>query len=204
MSNEISIPTDYEVQPLSADQVATAIEPTTCGTCGLTWDDGIVTSMTPAPSARCPFEAFHIDDDPEYPLPDHALVTLLWQGSESAEGDDDPEGYSGDPYDTNVVPDDVKAELQEVWNGFASEALALIEATEDEDPNDHLWRDIDQVAHDWVLSSNGHGTGFWDRYSDGKLSKLGDKLHQLAKDHPCPDVTFHLCDDERGEVWFQG
>ena len=28
----------------------------TCGECGRSWDDSIVTSMTPAPSARCPFE----------------------------------------------------------------------------------------------------------------------------------------------------
>ena len=39
--------------------------PRTCNACGLSWDDGIITSMTPAPSARCPFEAFH--DDPEPP-----------------------------------------------------------------------------------------------------------------------------------------
>ena len=28
----------------------------TCGACGRSWDDSIPTSMTPAPSARCPFE----------------------------------------------------------------------------------------------------------------------------------------------------
>lgn len=31
----------------------------TCGTCHRTWDDAVVTSVTPAPSARCPFEAWH-------------------------------------------------------------------------------------------------------------------------------------------------
>lgn len=33
----------------------------TCGTCGRTWDDSISTStsVTPAPSARCPFEYYH-------------------------------------------------------------------------------------------------------------------------------------------------
>jgi len=35
----------------------------TCGSCGLSWDDSIVTSMTPAPSARCPFEYFHEYDE---------------------------------------------------------------------------------------------------------------------------------------------
>ena len=31
----------------------------TCGDCERTWDDSVITSMTPAPSARCPFEYFH-------------------------------------------------------------------------------------------------------------------------------------------------
>lgn len=56
------IPKDFPVVPLvtAADREA-AISQATCMTCGLSWDDGIVTSMTPAPSARCPFEAFHHD-----------------------------------------------------------------------------------------------------------------------------------------------
>jgi len=30
-----------------------------CGVCGRWWDDSLVTSLTPAPSARCPFEYEH-------------------------------------------------------------------------------------------------------------------------------------------------
>ncbi len=37
----------------------------TDGGCGLSWDDSLVTSMTPAPSGRCPFEYFHEYDDGE-------------------------------------------------------------------------------------------------------------------------------------------
>lgn len=32
---------------------------TTCGECGRSWDDAVVTGWTPAPSARCPFEYEH-------------------------------------------------------------------------------------------------------------------------------------------------
>lgn len=32
---------------------------TTCGACGRTWDDGRISSLTPTPSARCPFEYAH-------------------------------------------------------------------------------------------------------------------------------------------------
>ena len=38
----------------------------TDGNCGLSWDDSIITGMTPIPSARCPFEGFHEYDDDGY------------------------------------------------------------------------------------------------------------------------------------------
>jgi hypothetical protein len=31
----------------------------TCGMCGLTWNDALITNRTPAPSARCPYENIH-------------------------------------------------------------------------------------------------------------------------------------------------
>lgn len=39
----------------------------TCGTCGRSWNDAIVTDRTPVPSGRCPFESEHEDEghDPE-------------------------------------------------------------------------------------------------------------------------------------------
>lgn len=53
------VPPDFPVQPLTPDQIASATDPATCGTCGRTWDDAVGTEWTPAPSARCPFEYFH-------------------------------------------------------------------------------------------------------------------------------------------------
>jgi hypothetical protein len=35
----------------------------TCGACGRRWNDALITSMTPAPSARCPFEYDHDPQD---------------------------------------------------------------------------------------------------------------------------------------------
>lgn len=46
------IPADWPVQP-------DANGDTTCGYCGLTWNDAVSTSMTPVPAGRCPFEEFH-------------------------------------------------------------------------------------------------------------------------------------------------
>lgn len=36
-------------------------EPTQCGTCLHWWDDAVITSMTPTPAGRCPFEYDHED-----------------------------------------------------------------------------------------------------------------------------------------------
>lgn len=56
------VPADWPVRPIRANAHrlrATATDLATCGTCGRSWDDGVVTGMTPTPSARCPFEYFH-------------------------------------------------------------------------------------------------------------------------------------------------
>lgn len=58
---EAYLPEDFPVRPLRPVQEAK--DRATCGHCGLSWDDAIATSMTPAPAARCPFEAFHVYND---------------------------------------------------------------------------------------------------------------------------------------------
>ena len=50
------IPKDFPVRPTKKKGPHIA----TCGYCKLSWDDSKVTSYTPTPSARCPFEYFHI------------------------------------------------------------------------------------------------------------------------------------------------
>lgn len=56
----IQIPKDWEVQPLRDGD--TCPGRTTCGTCGLSWDDNLITGLTPVPSGRCPFEPFHVGE----------------------------------------------------------------------------------------------------------------------------------------------
>lgn len=59
-----AVPADYAVQPLVPDSTEWAKAEmagslATCGECGRAWNDGISTSMTPAPAGRCPFEYYH-------------------------------------------------------------------------------------------------------------------------------------------------
>lgn len=55
------IPKHYPVQPLKDGEPA--IDRASCERCRLSWDDGKVTSITPSPAGRCPFEFFHDDGD---------------------------------------------------------------------------------------------------------------------------------------------
>lgn len=58
---KIQVPKDFPVQPLKPDE--SAKDRCTCGTCGLSWDDGKPTEWTPTPAGRCPFEYFHEVED---------------------------------------------------------------------------------------------------------------------------------------------
>lgn len=59
-----AIPEDFPVRPLTTQaQRNAAHHPTQDGHCGLWWDDAIPTAYTPTPAARCPFEAFHADEE---------------------------------------------------------------------------------------------------------------------------------------------
>lgn len=48
---------------LTDEDKRNARDVSTCGTCNRSWDDGISTSLTPVPSARCPFEYAHVYDE---------------------------------------------------------------------------------------------------------------------------------------------
>lgn len=58
-----SVPSGWPVQPIEQDRRVKNL--CTCLTCGRSWDDGVSTSITPAPSGRCPFEYFHPTEEEE-------------------------------------------------------------------------------------------------------------------------------------------
>lgn len=47
----------------------------TCGVCGRSWNDAAISSVTPVPSARCPFEYDH--DEPSDDYDDLSLDELM-------------------------------------------------------------------------------------------------------------------------------
>lgn len=84
-----------------------------------------------------------------------AAITLQWQASDATEdGSSYPISESGDEYTERIgelIADDVRDFIE----------------------NDNTWRlleiagsDAEQTGHDFILTANGHGVGFWDRGYD--------------------------------------
>jgi hypothetical protein len=92
------------------------------------------------------------------------LTTLLW----SETGDD------GEPLDTNHGPEDCD---RETLDQCEADCTSFLELAWDELEGAGLSGDSVAIGHNFVLSRNGHGAGFWDL----GLGGAGDRLHEIAK-----------------------
>ena len=97
---------------------------------------------------------------------DSILQTLIWSSPEL-------EGA--------VISDELQERLFSEWCTFCGQANALgfdawdhrVEAI-----NPAEGDEADYAAHDWVLTRNGHGAGFWD---GGWAAPYGEQLTALCK-----------------------
>jgi hypothetical protein len=46
-------------RPQLDDYGKVIVETATCGNCGTSWNDALISERTPVPSARCPYEHIH-------------------------------------------------------------------------------------------------------------------------------------------------
>ena len=103
------------------------------------------------------------------------LVCALW----SSTGDD------GEPLDADHGIDDI---ADESIASAASDVSGFLSLCEEEGMDPFAELDHEQVGHDFWLTRNGHGAGFWDR----GLGEQGRKLTVLAK-------TYGSCDAYAGD-----
>lgn len=129
----------------------------------LTWEQvarGALTYMSEDDVADMARSEELIGDEPEEVELDgnglQFLETALW----TMERDDE---------DVNDLPEDIKNQAQKDVDAFMekAEAESLIDG-----------RDTTTVAHDFLLTRNGHGAGFW----DGDYPEHGDRLTEIAKE----------------------
>ncbi len=105
----------------------------------------------------------------------HYLIAALWSSIDD----------KGEPLDHNYNINDLgcgvleKAELD--CEMFIAKAGDLLDSL-----------DMSHVAHDFWLTRNGHGAGFWDGDYE---KKLGEKLTDLA--HSFGEITIYNGDDNK-------
>lgn len=94
------------------------------------------------------------------------LATAIWSGSDTWDGEDEPRPLDED-YDADDIADEASSalfsELCDFLAGARSDDLALLTNG--------------QIGHDFCLTRNGHGAGFWDR----GLGEAGLRLTDWAK-----------------------
>ncbi len=103
------------------------------------------------------------------------IVAALWSSNDEAT----PEG--GEPLDANYGPNDLHAETLEKMKAdcdrFQAENATDIAGSEE------------RAGHDFWLTRNHHGCGFW----DGDWPEAGERLTQACRNFP--EVNLYVGDD---------
>ena len=110
---------------------------------------------------------------------------MLWATS------DNSDDQGGEPLDKNYSIDDIAESAMEKivadCKRFQEENAADIATIPYRRTNDGNWSGKEQAGHDFWLTRNGHGTGFWDReYLDDDVAKrLTSASHKFGEVYPC-------------------
>jgi hypothetical protein len=108
------------------------------------------------------------------------IETALWSSNDNA----DDQG--GEPLDANYGPDDIAPETRKT---MAQDCVSFIDYCNDQGINLDD-QDPEDIGHDFWLTRNHHGAGFW----DGDYPKeLGDALTKAA--HTFSEVNLYVGDD---------
>lgn len=118
------------------------------------------------------------------------IECALWSSS------DNSDDSGGEPFDENYSASDLAPETRAE---MAADCASFYN-----DPNNaeglEIWRDEfgsdEQAGHDFWLTRNSHGAGFWDRFSgEGPEAAAGTALTKASK--PYGEVSLYLGDDGR-------
>jgi len=122
------------------------------------------------------------------------VQTLLWSSS-------DPDTY--EPLDSNHgisgIDDSCLKRLESDFNSFVETATSLIQQKLGEFDNLEdfflFTRPESPLEHDYILTRNHHGAGFWDGDWDEKVSQILTDTSQLK-----PEIEPYIGDD--GKIYF--
>lgn len=100
------------------------------------------------------------------------IECALWSSTDNADDS------GGEPLDKNYDADDLAPEC-------LAEFKRDCEGFQEANADDLAGLDIEQAGHDFWLTRNGHGAGFWDR----GLGELGDRLSKASKVYGSVDLV---------------
>jgi len=113
-----------------------------------------------------------------------AIVTLLWSEVDEA----------SEPLDDNYGPEDVSTEAWAEVRQDVEQFLTMVVNHGSAEARRVVFGDLEQAGHDFILTRNHHGAGFWDRgYGDA-----GDELTRLA--HTMGECYAYVGDDGKVHV----
>lgn len=92
----------------------------------------------------------------------HYIVCALWSST-----DEDGEPLDGAYDASDIAPDTLATMKSDVEDFVSANQADLVESGQSEE----------QIGHDFWLTRNGHGAGFWDR----GLGAVGDRLTKACK-----------------------
>lgn len=127
-------------------------------------------------------------------LIDAYITTLLWSET------DDNDTPIDDNFSVSDISIDVRAKIEADIRKF-EELITNTSLVNFENITDLTGNDYDIIMHDFVLTRNGHGAGFWDGDYDFNIlddanniiCNIGDKLTELSKQFNT--VSLYVGDD---------
>lgn len=111
------------------------------------------------------------------------ITCAIW----SAPEEDD--GSNLDEYDSSDIAPDAMESIRSDCEDFVSAQWSDLQAYAEKMNRPQQWTGAEMAGHDFSLTRNGHGAGFWDR----GLGELGDRLSKAAKVYGT--ATLYLGDD---------
>lgn len=127
----------------------------------------------------------HFTDEEKAEFVQHALIALLWSTNDGEHGNLDDEHGVEDIHPNTLA-------------GFKANCEDFLEKNAEDliDAQDTFNYSLEQAGHDFSLSRNGHGAGFFDR----NLEELGDRLQAAAQEAGAAEA--YLGDD--GKIHIAG
>lgn len=110
----------------------------------------------------------------------HYMIAALWSSI-----DEQPDGNGGPPMDDKYGPDDITDEAKASMRKDIVDFLSYVNA----EGIDTSWWNDEQLGHDFWLTRNHHGAGFWDRGQ----GEEGDALTKIA--HSFGSCDLYVGDD---------